>query len=860
MSGKHIKKYLQKYYLFFFFATSLAVLYACSTTRKVPDGEFLLTKNSYEFEGEKLFADEIPSYVSQKPNKKLLYVIPFSLWMYNATNPKYDSILAEYSTYPNEVRNQKLRDSLFLKYNKPELVGKSLAYERFMQTLGQAPVILDQNKTETSSNSIRKFLVYRGYWDAETDYRHKLDSARKKAEVIYTINPKDATHIDGYYYDIPDLAIKDIYTQSLQKSIVKNNAVLDQTNLEKEVRRITENVKEKGYYSFNASGEEISFVADTLQSRKKVPLTLEIKKDSLNTPYKKTTIGNVRVFVVNKLADSANAYKDSLIRINIYKTDERYKTMALWRPVVLRPGNVYNQRDLDLTKRNFASMNNFSTLNYKEQLRKGSDSILDVTYFLSPLDKYNFRVATDINYSEILNFGISPSVDLTTRNVFGGAENLITSLSGTFGSVKNPKNTDKRILAYEVSAQTTLSFPKLLLPFKYYKVIPKRYSPISSIVLGASIQDNIGLGRIGFNAGLNYQANANDIVTHRLTVLNTQFSLTRNKEKYYDYFVGERDVVRSLHEQYFLVNPNVQQDFENNVISFDDVSSIILKDEDFVTNFNNSSQQNKELYNSFLQSLINKDRQTQDVLITSMIYNFSYSEIGKKDYKNPFYFNAKFEMAGNLIGFMSKKENEGLTTGKSKTMFGIPYSQFVKFDFDIRKYISFTSSKHVLVLRQFIGVGIPYGNSQAMPFIRSYFNGGSNDIRAWRVFGGLGPADTQIDAKVRAYIMDNVKLTTNIEYRQPFNDMFEGALFVDAGNIWSLKDNGYGDQFKFDRFIKQMGVGTGLGIRMNMSFLTVRLDAAYKVHDPNRPVGERWVINKWQPLKPVINFAIGYPF
>ena len=147
-----------------------------------------------------------------------------------------------------------------------------------------------------------------------------------------------------------------------------------------------------------------------------------------------------------------------------------------------------------------------------------------------------------------------------------------------------------------------------------------------------------------------------------------------------------------------------------------------------------------------------------------------------------------------------------------------------------------------------------------MPFIRSYFNGGSNDIRAWRVFGGLGPADSQLDEKVRAYIMDNVKLTTNIEYRMPLNTTFEGAAFVDAGNIWSLKDSGYGDQFKFSRFIKQMGVGAGLGLRMNFSYVTFRLDAAYKVHDPNRPVGERWVISKWQPLKPVINIAFGYPF
>ena len=243
------------------------------------------------------------------------------------------------------------------------------------------------------------------------------------------------------------------------------------------------------------------------------------------------------------------------------------------------------------------------------------------------------------------------------------------------------------------------------------------------------------------------------------------------------------------------------------------------------------------------------------------IKNFVYNEIGKKDRPNPFYFNGKVELAGNIFSiFNSSRRDDGIVSGPSRTIFSIPYSQFVKFDIDVRKYFTFNNEKQTLALRQFVGIGIPYGNSSTMPFVRSYFNGGSNDIRAWRVFGGLGPADSQLDEKVRSYVMDNVKLTTNIEYRMPFTEMFEGAAFVDAGNIWSLKDSGFGDQFKFSKFISQMGVGTGVGLRINVAYITLRLDAAYKVYDPNKPSGDRWVIGKWQPLKPVLNFAFGYPF
>ena len=855
MSRKHFSKYFQKYYLFFSSAITVLFLYACSTTKKVPEGDFLLIKNNFKFQDGKVHDDAIPNYVSQKPNKKALFLFPIGLWFYNSTSPKYDTILNEYLTYPPDMRNQKLRDSLFVRNGHPEYIGKSLFFERFMHNIGQPPVILDQGKTETSANSIRKFLVYKGYWDTDVKFSTDLDSTAKKAKANYLITHKDPTKISDYYYNIPDPNIKSIYEEDLNESFVRGKNILDQSVLEKEVKRITDLMKSRGYYKFNNSNEDIYFTADTLQSRKNVPLTMDIHKDSVDSPFKQTTIGDIKVHLLEKLSDTTNTVKDSLLGINFYKLDDQYKVMSLWRPIILKKGEIYDQRNLDLTKRNIAAMNNFSVIKYNEDLRKENDSILDVNYYLAPLSKYDLKVSTDINYSQILNFGVSPSVDLTSRNVFGGAENLTTSLAGTFGSVTSTKDPSKRDLAYEISAQVSLSFPRLLLPFKTWKLIPKKYSPNSSLILGTSIQDNIGLGRINFNGSLNYFANVNDIVSHRLSLFNSQLSLTRNKDKYYDFFPADREVRNELFQNY---SPTLYQDFIDNKISSDDLSALIVSD----GNYQNSLSGNQlTLYNTFLQSLINKDRQTQDVLISSMIYNFIYNEIGKKDRPNPFYLNAKVEAAGNIFSIFNNKEKiDGVVSGKAKTIFDIPYSQFVKFDIDVRKYFGLFNNKHTLALRQFIGVGIPYGNSTSMPFVRSYFNGGSNDIRAWRVFGGLGPADSQLDEKVRSYIMDNIKLTTNIEYRMPFTKMFEGAAFVDAGNIWSLKDNGFADDFKFNKFLSQMGVGTGIGLRINVAYITLRLDAAYKVYDPNQPEGDRWVIKNWKPLQPVVNFAFGYPF
>lgn len=866
MSCKHYKNSPQKYYKIISFATFVGLLYACSTTKKVPDGEYLLTRNSFEFEDKKEFFDEeLKDYVQQKPNKKQLLFMPLTLAFYNMANSKYDTILNEYMTYPREMRNQNLRDSLFIKYNMQSSVGKSLFFDRVLHNWGTPPVILDQTRSEKSTESIKKRLIYRGFWDADVKFKQNLDSASKKAAVNYFIKHNDPTYIKDYYYNIPDQGIKSIYSHLKEKTLIRSEQILDQTVLEKEVTRITDLMRDFGYYKFNSSNDEVYFIADSIKSKKQVPLTLEIHKDSLDRPYKVATFGNIDIAIVDEPSDfPKNTVKDSLRRVRFHKMNEKYKTSSLWRAVIVDSKQVYDQKKLDVTKRNFMAMNNFSIVKARDSLRRGgitspNDSIVDVLYVLKPLPKYDLKVGTDVNYSQLLNLGISPSIDLTTRNVFRGAENISTSISGTFGSIRSTQDIDKRSTAYEISAQASLNFPRLLLPFNYYKFIPKRYTPTSSILLGASIQNNIGLGRLNFNTGLNYQANVNDQIYHKLTLFNTQISLTKNKDAYYSYFVNDERVKDDIFDSYFAYRPKIGTDYENNKLSIDDVSKLLLQDQEYRDNLD---QKGTDLLTAFRGTLVNKDRQTQDVLISSMIYNFVYSEIGKKDYPNAFYFNGKVELAGNILSLFNKKDNDGgVVTSPQKTIFGIPYAQFIKFDIDARKYFKFNGNQ-TLVLRQFIGVGVPYGNSQDMPIIKSYFNGGSNDIRAWVAFGGLGPADSQVDERVRTYMTNNVKLTTNIEYRIPFNSMYEGALFTDIGNTWSLRDHndGYNDEFKLNKFLGQVGIGSGFGLRINIAYITARIDLAYKIYDPNKAEGDRWRIKNIQPFKPTLNIAFGYPF
>ncbi len=826
---------------------------ACST-RKVPDGDYLLVSNKFIYEDGKLFSNRVPDFVSQRPNRKQLFFLPIGLWFYNMADPKYDSILNEYMTYPRQLRTQRLRDSLAVKYGHPEYQGRNLFWSRFLHTVGEPPVILDQGATERSANSIRKFFVYKGYWDARVRGRNVTDSASRKATAEYLIKHNDPTYIKEYYYNIPDDNIRSLYESSLNKSLVRKGQILDQEVLENEARRVGELARDRGYFGFNASGEEIFFTADTLSSTKQVPLTFEFRRDSLANPYVISKFDSINVFVLDSARKVSGPKNFARLRgINFYNENGMYRNAALWRVITMREGTVYSQNDIDLTKRNIAAMNNFRVNSF--DIRQVRDSLLETNIYLEPLPKYEFRAATDVHYSELLNLGFSPSVELTSRNILGGAENLSTGFSGIIGTTKNAKNPGRFFNAYELSGQVALNFPRLLLPFQYWQFIPKRYSPHSSIALSASIQNNIGLGRISLNSNLNYAANVRDIVSHRLSLFNTQVNFTKNKDKYYELFPRDRDYRNAMFNLY---DPTLLTRVNAGELTSDEASRIVLNDTGFTQSLTGDR---RNIFVNFQQSLLNKDRQTQDVLISSLIYNFQYNEIGNKNYSNPLYVNVKFESAGNLFSLFNggtAKETGVLENPSNRSLFNIPYSQFVKFDVDFRKY--FTFNRNTLAVRQFAGVGIPYGNSVTMPYVRSYFNGGSNDIRAWLAFGGLGPADSQLDEDIRAYIMDNVKLTTSVEYRFPLSRLFEGAVFTDAGNIWSLRNNGLNDEFRFNRFIKQLGVGSGFGLRLNIAYITLRLDMAYKMYDPNRPEGSRWVVDKIQPLKPTFNFAFGYPF
>jgi outer membrane protein assembly factor BamA len=203
--------------------------------------------------------------------------------------------------------------------------------------------------------------------------------------------------------------------------------------------------------------------------------------------------------------------------------------------------------------------------------------------------------------------------------------------------------------------------------------------------------------------------------------------------------------------------------------------------------------------------------------------------------------------------------NPGVEDGKY-VIFGVPYSQYVKFDTDLR-YYRYIGKSSTLAMRSIVGLGIPYNNSVVMPFAKSFFAGGANGLRGW-IARSLGPGGYFSDVGVRLDQIGDIKLEWNLEYRFPVYKFFESAVFADAGNIWLRQEdeNRPLANFRFYRFYKEIAADVGLGLRFNFDFFIIRVDAAHPIREPGFIESDRWSFKRIGFNRLNFNLGIGYPF
>lgn len=263
----------------------------------------------------------------------------------------------------------------------------------------------------------------------------------------------------------------------------------------------------------------------------------------------------------------------------------------------------------------------------------------------------------------------------------------------------------------------------------------------------------------------------------------------------------------------------------------------------------NTSSEFEEILNQnpFLKNSLDQK------FIAGLTYSFTYNGLIDQQRTHQFYFNTNLDIAGNLVNLLSGGGD------RPREVLGLEYSQYAKVDVDFRYHLQVGSSQKIAT-RIFAGIGIPYGNSEVMPFSRQYYSGGPFSVRAFRI-RSLGPGNYNPEqSSGTGSFFDqtgNLRLEANLEYRFPIISFLKGALFADAGNVWNTDDNSLtGSKFS-SKFIDELGIGVGAGLRVDVQNFVIRFDLASPIHTPYLPVGERWYFDY---KNPILNFAIGYPF
>lgn len=849
----------------------LFFIFSCSSTKKIQEGDYLLSKNVIKEDGSKLLGGDAYNSIFQKTNKKVFFFFPFGLWFYNSTNKDLQPALEDW--YKIDNRTEKDLDSLLIKTDslyqwtqaERPFFFKSLIMLRnkFLVRNQALPELIDSTFTHKSERTLKNYYGFKeGYLDAEVTSETRIYPNKKKAEVIYHVTKGKPYIIDSLLYFIKDEKIKELYLKNLEQSFLKKGQNFSEDHFSEEQNRIVKLMKNNGYYYFQSGNVRMEVDSVNLGNKRLIGVINigPAKADSLDNYNKVYTLSKVNIVSDHSGLKGYNLPEKEPIYHRGYDILSHdylnYKPRVFTDITTVETDSIYRLQNDILTKNNFNSLRNFQTPEIRYQLdtiSNGNHLISNI--FLTPQKKYGLDLSFDTFASNYLTIGFSPNISLLSRNIFGGAENLELSLKLMGGTVANIDNASG--FAMEASVGGKLTFPRFIIPFKNTEgMLSKTANPKTNINLSATWQNNIGIGKVGLSNIIDYTWNSSNTVSHKIELSNIQYIQNLNKENYFDLYTSDRAIRDAQYNNYFNFRIGIATEYNDGNISDDLMSLVIMRDWEF----RNSPYYNQTIYDDYVDMIQRQRRITEDVLINSSSYTFEYDGRRDNSKKNPIYFRGRIEAAGNTLNLLDQafhfKPIEDAIIYKNSIL-GIGYAQFLKFDFDTRKYWNL-SKKNKLAARLLLGFTYPYGNAGSAPFSRTYFAGGSNDIRAWRAYE-LGPGESNYGSQ--SFSTEHLKITTSFEWRRKLSNSINGALFVDAGNIWAISDNARPESlFRLDSFYKQIAIGSGFGLRYDMGYdIVLRLDLAYKIHDPNQIQGKRW-FNDFKIWNPNLNIGIGYPF
>ena len=858
-SYRKLRKYLSK--LVFIIVLS-ACFFSCSITKNVPEDRLLLMENSIVINQKTTNKEAIFNQLYQSPNSKLpiigtrLRLILFNLAKQNADS-SYHAWLEKHPKTENTFID-------ILSKKQVNRLGESFlvsGINNFLITTGEPPSLYDTLLTTKSLNRLKNYYFNQGYFDANVS--NTLDTlGPKKVKNTYSIKTGEPYLLDSINYAISSPELEKIFEKSKSKSLLKKNTVFQVSNFDLERQRITSNFRNQGAYYFQELN--IRYEIDTIlpvKNRANVtmivePQTIKSGDSLIQVPFKLYNISKVNIFTDNVSKNKAYVLDSIQYNgFNIYSSTKlQYKPKALTDAIFITPESVFSDSRRILTSRSISNLRifNYPIIEYLVDPNSPDQNQLITNIYLTSRKKMTFNPSLDITHSNIQDFGIGGSMGVLFRNVFRGAEILEFNLRGTIGSstqMSNPNNVFFNVAEY--GADVKLTFPRFLFPVASNKILPKTMLPTTSMSFGFARQRNIGLDKDNFSGIINYKWYPSRINSFSVDLANIQYVRNTNPNNYFSVYKSSYQTLNNLAKEYN--TPEIYFNEQGDLSILNGGVNNFISDALSPDNPLNISEENYREIRSIQERKIRLSE--NNLIIASNVTFNSSTRISLTD--NDFYtFRAKVEGAGGLVNLLVPKTDHNIGALGNKTIFDVEFSQYIKSEIDFIKYWDL-GRQQVFTMRLFGGIAIPYGNANSIPFSRSYFSGGSNDNRGWQSYR-LGPGRS---GGINDFNEANMKLFFSAEYRFNITGPWNGALFVDASNIWNIFDNVKDKNYTFNGIssLKDLAVSSGFGIRYDFSFFVFRLDLGFKTFDPSIYSKNKW-FNEFNFKESVINLGINYPF
>ena len=722
--------------------------------------------------------------------------------------------------YLRQVPNHKVLGFLKLQLATYNLSGRDSTkwYNRWFQKLGQAPVIYDPLLTDISANQLKLAMVNRGFLGASVSVDTITRPKKKKIDINYTIHAGEPHKVTSVTYDIPDTAISKIVLRDSSRFAIRPGELLNRDVLDANRSTISQQLRNHGYYTF--AKDYITYTADTVAGSKGVDLTMtinppKIKVDSsfVNGEHESYLIRNV-YFVTNyqpmsgveNLDETADTVTYKGIKI-IYGKDRYLSPQALEEKCFIDALEPYNSSDIDRT---YEALSRFEILKYINIEMKPVGKImgqqwLDAHILLSRGKLQGVTVELEGTNSEgDLGFGIGATYK--HRNLARGSQVLTTkfrmayeSLSGDLEGLINDRYT-------EFAGEVGVKFPKFMAPV-LSKDFKQRMNASTEFALSFNYQERPEYTRIIAGGAWKY------IWADRRNTERSTFDLI---DLNYVYLPNS-----TLNFVDQITNPILRYSYEDHFIM--------------------------KMGYSYYRT--NKRQPSTSTFQRNILQPRVYT------------LRASSEIAGNLLYAISSIAGQEKDNGVYK-VFGTQYSQYFKGDVDYTLNFNL-NPRHSFAFHSGVGIGVPYGNSKVLPFEKRFYAGGANSVRGWGV-RTLGPGTYNSRNSMDNFINQcgDIRLDLNLEYRAKLFWVIEGGLFIDAGNIWTIREyeNQPGGAFHFNSFYKEIALAYGAGIRLDFDFFLLRFDLGMKAHNPAKDQ-ERWPIIRpnWK-RDATFHFSVGYPF